>query len=86
MARSRQRKFGGDTEVRLAWRTREDEGTSMKIYRTGNHWGVTIIETDSEEEPDAQGRRSGDRLVAVAFDAADATKITEALNESTSRS
>jgi hypothetical protein len=38
-------------------------------YRTGNHWGRTIIRTGSQP-PDADGRRPDDQLVAVVDSAA----------------
>lgn len=45
-------------------------------FRTGGSWGVTLIETGSGE-PDAQGRREGDRLVAVVMGGAVVTPDRE---------
>lgn len=36
----------------------------MTAYRTGSHWGTTIIREGSQE-PDESGRRPDDELVAV---------------------
>lgn len=45
-------------------------------FRTGGSWGVTLIETGSGE-PDTQGRREGDRLVAVVMGGAVVTSDRE---------
>ena len=54
----------------------------MKIaYRPGNTWGLTVVETDLDLEPDEHGRRLSDRLVCMAVTPADARIIAEALTE-----
>ncbi|MDQ8045257.1 MAG: hypothetical protein REI11_11685 [Patulibacter sp.] len=44
----------------------------MKIYRTGRHWGVTVVEEDSDGLPP--------RLIATAQSTADAERLIVALN------
>ncbi len=53
----------------------------MVNYRTGNHWGTTIILTGSGQ-PDDQGRKQDDQLVAVIMnnDKELAERIVRALN------
>lgn len=50
-------------------------------YRTGSHWGTTIIRS-GDAGPDAEGRRADDRLVAVVVneDHALAQRIVDHLN------
>jgi hypothetical protein len=48
-------------------------------YRVGGHWGVTIVEI-GDGPLLAEGRRGGDRLVAVAQTEDDAALIVAALN------
>ena len=52
----------------------------MKRYRTGAHWGVTVVEYDPREHEDEHGRRPGDRLVCMASSPEDAEYIATALN------
>lgn len=49
-------------------------------YRVGSHWPTTIIEYDSDQVPDREGRRPSDRLVAMAQSAADANVLVCGLN------
>lgn len=51
----------------------------MVNYRQGSHWRVTIIEVGAGPET-GEGRREGDRLVAVAQTEQDAELIVLALN------
>lgn len=53
-------------------------------YRTGNHWGVTIVR-EGTGPTDPQGRRTGDQLVAVVVngDQTLAERICELLNGET---
>lgn len=50
-------------------------------YRVGNSGGVTIIEFDADEQPDARGRRSSDRLMGLAQTTGCAVTIVDALKE-----
>lgn len=52
----------------------------MIKYRTGKHWGSTIIEYDADQKPDEFGHRASDRLVAVAQSPADADVLVRLLN------
>lgn len=52
----------------------------MKAYRVGAHWGVTVVETDTHETPNEQGRRPGDRLICLATSPEGAEYIVTALN------
>jgi hypothetical protein len=51
------------------------------LYRTGAHWRVTVVKTETLEEPDAEGRRPGDQLVCMARTPEDAELIVKALNK-----
>lgn len=53
----------------------------MSRYRTGNHWGITIVREGPGPE-DVMGHHSGDELVAVVVngDQALAERICELLN------
>lgn len=53
----------------------------MTRYRTGNHWGVTIVR-EGTQPPAASGTRADDHLVAVVLhgDAALAERICALLN------
>jgi hypothetical protein len=55
----------------------------VKIYRVGNSWGVTIVECESGEVPDAYGRAPSDRLMGTAQTPEDADRIVTALNYAT---
>jgi hypothetical protein len=58
----------------------DDQGATMTTYRTGNHWGVTIVR---EGEPLGEnGKTVGDQLVAVVVngDQALAERICALLN------
>lgn len=50
----------------------------MNAYRVGAG-GLTVIEYDTEETPDEQGRRLSDRLVCTATTREDAEYIADAL-------
>ena len=58
----------------------------MTTYRTGNHWGTTIIR-EGACKPDEQGRRGDDALVAVVVggDAELAERICGLLNADADR-
>jgi hypothetical protein len=51
----------------------------MKMYRTGNCWGVTIVESEESETANDRGRRKSDRLIATAQTQEDANLIVRAL-------
>lgn len=55
------------------------EGILMTTYRTGGHWGRTIIRVGIQD-PDEQGRRPDDELVGVMDDQDLAYRICELLN------
>jgi hypothetical protein len=48
-------------------------------YRVGAHWGVTIVEL-GDGPMTGEGRREGDRRIAVAQTPEDARRIVDALN------
>lgn len=50
-------------------------------YRVGAHWGVTVVETDLDLPADDHGRRSGDRLIAMAATPSDAVRIADAMTQ-----
>jgi hypothetical protein len=51
----------------------------MTEYRTGSHWGRTIVRVGAQP-PDVQGRRPDDELVGVVDDPALAERICALLN------
>lgn len=51
----------------------------MSEYRTGGHWGRTIIRVGTQR-PDADGRRADDQLVGLMDDPALAERICALLN------
>lgn len=52
-------------------------------WRVGGHWNVdmTTVVEEGWGEPDADGRRPGDRLVGVAGDLQTAARIVAAVND-----
>lgn len=52
----------------------------MPEYRTGAHWGRTIIKVGALQ-PDGQGRRKDDELVGVIDDPVLAERICTLLND-----
>lgn len=53
---------------------------TLNPYRTGNHWGVTIV----HETWDEDGTPTGE-LLALATSLENATRIVDALNEKAGR-
>jgi hypothetical protein len=49
-------------------------------WRTGGHWGRTLI-VEGEGEPDKRGRRQGDRLIGVMDTPELAALVAAAVNE-----
>lgn len=50
-----------------------------RMYRTGSHWGRTLIR-EGAQPADASGRRPDDELVGVVDDPALAERICDLLN------
>jgi hypothetical protein len=58
----------------------------MKVYRVGNHWGITIVEADRDAPVDpATGRTKTDRLIGMTRTPEDAERIVTALNHAVER-
>lgn len=53
----------------------------MKRYRTGGHHRITVIEYDTRELADREGRRPSDRLIGMVLTEADANRVVTALND-----
>lgn len=51
----------------------------MSVYRTGSHWGTTIIR-EGTQPADERGRRPDDQLVGMVTDAGLAERICALLN------